>query len=104
MGPTSRAKVEETEEEIPELKPAFQKFRDNSNVVKAPLDPDSIAALQLTSDDIEALKTHGIVLGDSPPYELPELIRMGLGLRHAGARYSVIGTRRRARQRLAKGI
>lgn len=104
MGPTSRWKVLETEEEIPELHAAFEKFREISNRVKAPIDQDAIAELKLSNDDLDKLKLHGIVLGESPPYEVPELFRMGLGLRHAGARHSVVGTRRRAKQRLNAGI
>jgi MinD-like ATPase involved in chromosome partitioning or flagellar assembly len=104
MGPTSRSKVTETEEEIPELAPAFDKFKENNNRVKAPIDQESISALNLSADDLENLKKHGIILGENPPYEVPELFRMGLGLRHAGARYSVVGTRRRARQRLIGSI
>jgi cellulose biosynthesis protein BcsQ len=100
IGPTSHEKVAETEEEIAELGPVFLKFRSHVNAVKAPMDMDAIATLGLDVRDIELLRTHGIVLGDAAPYEVPELFRMGLGLRHAGARHSVLGTRRRARQRL----
>lgn len=100
IGPTSRQKVQETEEEIPDLAPVFAKFRAKNNSVKAPLDQEAVAELGLTLEDIELLQLHGIVLGDAPPYEVPELFRMGLGLKHAGARHSVLGTKRRARQRL----
>lgn len=68
--------------------------------MKAPIDQEAVAEIGLTSDDIDLLRLHGIILGDAPPYEVPELFRMGLGLRHAGARHSVLGTKRRARQRL----
>ena len=100
IGPTSKQKVDETEEEISELKPVFAKFKAKSNSVKAPIDQEAVAEIGLTSDDIDLLRLHGIILGDAPPYEVPELFRMGLGLRHAGARHSVLGTKRRARQRL----
>lgn len=100
IGPTSRQKVAETEEEIEELKEVFAKFREKRNSVKAPIEQDALQALGLSNDDIALLRFHGIILGDAPPYEVPELFRMGLGLRHAGARHSVIGTRRRARLRL----
>ncbi|GEP12546.1 KGGVGR-motif variant AAA ATPase [Methylobacterium gnaphalii] len=104
MGPTSRSKVAETEEEIPELRAVFDKFKENNNKVKAPIDQDAIAELGLSSEDLDKLKLHAIVLGESAPYDVPELFRMGLGLRHAGARHSVVGTRRRAKQRLSAGI
>jgi cellulose biosynthesis protein BcsQ len=100
IGPTSKQKVDETEEEISELSPVFAKFRAKNNSVKAPIDHDAVAEIGLTPEDIELLQIHGIILGDAPPYEVPELFRMGLGLRHAGARHSVLGTKRRARQRL----
>ncbi|MBB1248219.1 hypothetical protein [Rhizobium sp. G21] len=100
IGPTSKRKVAETEEEIKDLSAVFKKFREAQNSIKAPIDQGAITDLQLSAEDIDLLKLHGIILGDSPPYEVPELFRMGLGLRHAGARHSVLGTRRRARQRL----
>ncbi|MBU1377846.1 MAG: AAA family ATPase [Alphaproteobacteria bacterium] len=101
IGPTSRDKVAETEEEISELSLVFAKFRAKSNSVKAPIDGEAASEIGLDSQDLDLLRLHGIILGDAPPYEVPELFRMGLGLRHAGARHSVLGTKRRARQRLA---
>ncbi|HEV2673112.1 MAG TPA: hypothetical protein VGV37_01140, partial [Aliidongia sp.] len=99
IGPTSKQKVAETEEEIAELANVFAKFRAKINSVRAPIDQEALDELGLDLNDIELLQLHGIILGDSPPYEVPELFRMGLGLRHAGARHSVLGTKRRARQR-----
>jgi hypothetical protein len=101
IGPTSKQKVYETEEEISELAPVFAKFRAKNNSIKAPLDDEAVQQIGLSTEDIDLLKLHGIVLGDAAPYEVPELFRMGLGLRHAGARHSVLGTKRRARQRLS---
>lgn len=101
IGPTSREKVAETEEEISELSSVFAKFRDKNNSIKAPIDGEAANEIGLDSRDLDLLRLHGIILGDAPPYEVPELFRMGLGLRHAGARHSVLGTKRRARQRLA---
>ena len=100
IGPTSKRKVAETEEEIQDLAAVFDKFRAAQNSVKAPIDQTALNDLALSIEDIDLLRLHGIILGESPPYEVPELFRMGLGLRHAGARHSVLGTRRRARQRL----
>lgn len=98
--PTSIAKVKETQEEIAELGPVFDKFRQQPDRVVAPLDSSAIEVLELTQGDISLLQRHGILFGDAPPYEVPELFRMGLNLRHSGARHSVINLRRRARQRL----
>jgi MinD-like ATPase involved in chromosome partitioning or flagellar assembly len=98
--PTSIAKVSETQEEIGELKPVFDKFRQRPDRVVAPLDQTAIETLGLTAGDITLLQRHGILFGDAAPYEVPELFRMGLNLKHSGARHSVINLRRRARQRL----
>lgn len=102
IGPTSQEKVRETEEEIIDLKPVFAKFRANSNLTKAPINQEAILEIGLTLEDIDILRLHGIILGDAPPYEVPELFRMGLGLKHVGARHSVLGTRRRAKQRFSQ--
>jgi hypothetical protein len=89
-----------TQEEIAELGPVFDKFRRQPDRVVAPLDANAIEVLGLTQGDISLLQRHGILFGDAPPYEVPELFRMGLNLKHSGARHSVINLRRRARQRL----
>ena len=100
VGPTSEAKVRETEEEIQELRPVFGKFRMNPDKVAAPINQEALSALSISNEDVEVLRRHGIVFGDAPPYEVPELFRRGLGLRHTGARHSVVNLYRRARQRV----
>jgi len=95
--PTSEGKVRETEEEISELQAVFDKFRTQRDQVTAPLDQTALDTLGITQEEIDALRRHGIVFGESPPYEVPELFRRGLGLRHAGARRSVVNLYRRAR-------
>ncbi len=95
--PTSEGKVRETEEEISELQAVFDKFRTQKDQVAAPLDQIALKTLGITQEEIDALRRHGIVFGESPPYEVPELFRRGLGLRHAGARRSVVNLYRRAR-------
>jgi MinD-like ATPase involved in chromosome partitioning or flagellar assembly len=102
--PTSIAKVDETQEEISELKSVFDKFRKQPDRMVAPLDQAAIETLDLKQNDIALLQRHGILFGDAPAYEVPELFRMGLNLRHGGARHSVINLRRRARQRLGLSI
>ncbi|MBN3723934.1 MinD/ParA family ATP-binding protein [Burkholderia sp. Ac-20379] len=96
--PTSDAKVQETEEEISELAPTFAKFRARADQVAAPLGNEEIAEIGLDNSEVQALIRHGIVFGESAPYEVPELFRRGLGLRHTGARRSVVNLYRRARQ------
>lgn len=97
--PTSARKVEETEEEISELQPIFAKFRVRKDEIVAPLSSEALSEIGITNQEIHVLAKHGIVFGDNPPYEVPELFRRGLGLRHTGARRSVVNLYRRARQR-----
>lgn len=96
---TSTSKVEETEEEIGELKPAFAKFKAQADELAVPLNQEVVDQLGLTHTELAALIRHGIIFGDSPPYEVPELYRRGLGLKHAGARRSVVNLYNRARKR-----
>ena len=96
--PTSIEKVRETVEEIRDLEPVFAKF--GKKEVRAPIDDDALQSLKLTTKDIGLLKRHGILFGEAAPYEVPELFRMGLNLKHTGARHSVINLRRKSRQRL----
>lgn len=95
---TSSAKVNETEEEIGELRPAFAKFKSQADELAVPLTEEVIAKLGLDSVEVAALVRHGIIFGDKPPYEVPELFRRGLGLKHAGARRSVVNLYNRARK------
>lgn len=96
--PTSNAKVRETEEEISELKPIFGKFRTRAEEIAAPLTTESLKEIGISDTELETLTRHGIVYGDAAPYEVPELYRRGLGLRHTGARRSVVNLYRKARK------
>jgi len=96
--PTSNAKVKETEEEISELKPIFGKFRTRAEEVAAPLTTESLTEIGISDSELETLTRHGIVYGETAPYEVPELYRRGLGLRHTGARRSVVNLYRKARK------
>ncbi len=96
--PTSTLKVIETEEEIRELKPAFAKFRSRADELSAPLTDEVISSLGLNPQELAVLIRHGIIFGEKAPYEVPELFRRGLGLRHSGARRSVVNLYRRARK------
>lgn len=98
--PTSVSKVKETEEEVRELKAVFAKFLRKKNDIRAPIDEAAIRMLKLSQRDISLLKRHGILFGEAAPYEVPELFRMGLNLKHSGARHSVINLRRKSRQSL----
>lgn len=95
---TSTAKVNETEEEIGELKPVFAKFKSQSDELSVPLTDEAISQIGLNQQEVAALIRHGIIFGDKPPYEVPELFRRGLGLKHAGARRSVVNLYNRARK------
>lgn len=96
--PTSNAKVKETEEEISELSPIFGKFRTKADEIAAPLTSESLAEIGIGESEIQTLTRHGIVYGETAPYEVPELYRRGLGLRHTGARRSVVNLYRKSRK------
>ncbi|MDZ5650344.1 KGGVGR-motif variant AAA ATPase [Nitrospirillum sp. BR 11828] len=95
---TSSAKVNETEEEIGELKPVFAKFKLQADELSVPLTEEVISQLGLNPQEVSALIRHGIIFGEKPPYEVPELFRRGLGLKHSGARRSVVNLYNRARR------
>ncbi len=97
--PTSEKKVLETEEEIAELKPIFAKFRSFAEQFNAPIMQSSLEQMDISKSEVDTLRRHGIVFGEAPPYEVPELFRRGLNLRHTGARRSVVDMYRRARRR-----
>jgi MinD-like ATPase involved in chromosome partitioning or flagellar assembly len=97
--PTSNAKVHEAEEEISELAPIFAKFRLKKDEVVAPISKEALDLIGISNTDVDILIRHGIVFGETSPYEVSELYRRGLGLRHIGARRSVVNLYRRARQR-----
>ena len=96
---TSTSKVEETQEEIGELKPVFAKFKSQADELAVPLSQEVINRLGLTEAELASLTRHGIIFGEKPPYEVPELFRRGLGLKHSGARRSVVNLYNRARKR-----
>lgn len=95
---TSSAKVNETVEEIGELRAPFDKFKSQADELSVPLTDDVIKVLNLTDSEVSALIRHGIIFGDKSPYEVPELFRRGLGLKHSGARRSVVDLYNRARK------
>jgi MinD-like ATPase involved in chromosome partitioning or flagellar assembly len=98
VGPTSDAKVDEIQEEVPDLRAIFTKITQNKNAVKAPISQEKVHEMEISESELKLLQTHGVILDASPPYEVPELFRIGLGLTHAGARRSVIGIMRRAKE------
>ena len=55
--------------------------------------------MDISDSDLRTLQLHGVILDASPPYEIPELFRIGLGLTYGGARRNVIGMTRRAKER-----
>lgn len=98
VAPTSSSKVKETVEEIPELSSVFEKFAEHAEEVDVPIEDEDVTVLELTKEDVELLQRHGIIYGLSAPYEVPELFRRGLQLRHSGARYSVISLYNKSRK------
>lgn len=105
VGPTSSAKVIELQEEVPSLKEVFSKIKQHKNAVKAPISQEAVRDMGISSDELGLLQTHGVILDESPPYEVPELFRIGLELAHGGARRNVIGIMRRAKERgNARGV
>ncbi|MBB3947833.1 cellulose biosynthesis protein BcsQ [Rhizobium skierniewicense] len=98
VDPTSGAKVSETVEEIVELKPAFEKFKSQTDELSVPLTDEAITSLDLSAAEVSSLRRHGIIFGEKAPYQVPELFRRGLGLRHSGARRSVVALYNRARK------
>lgn len=98
IGPTSESKVKEIEEEITVLKPIFQKFRGNHFDIVAPISKESLSDLDIDEDEVRLLKQFGILFGETSPYEVPELFRRGLRLKHTGARRSVVNLHRRAKK------
>ena len=83
--PTSERKVAEPEEEIPELQGVFESSGPRRTQLRHLLIRLPWDVLGIASQEIDVLRRHGIVFGDAPPYEVPELFRRGLGLRHTGA-------------------
>jgi MinD-like ATPase involved in chromosome partitioning or flagellar assembly len=96
---TSEKKVAETKEEIPELKPIFEKFQSRADEIAVPLTEKALQILAITSDEVKTLSRHGVVFEDGNMLEVPELFRRGLRLRHGGARRSVVNLHWRAKQR-----
>ncbi len=98
---TSEKKVDETKEEIPELRGIFEKFQAHVDEVAVPLTESALKILQISNDEVKTLVRHGVVFEEGAMLEVPELFRRGLGLRHNGARRSVVNLHWRAKQRAA---
>lgn len=90
--PCSEKKIEEAEQEIPQLKAIFSKLQ-NVTDLRIPFDA---ADANLTSEDIRFLQSVGVVAELNGEYYMPEIFRFGLNLRLAeGARPKVLSFARR---------
>ncbi len=97
--PASQAKVREIQEEIPPLREVFEKFL-SASPEQIPLDSGAVERIGLTKEELDLLRTQGVILGDRPPYEVAELFRVGLNLRPPPGRRNVINLLRQARGRI----
>ncbi|WP_158792764.1 ParA family protein [Granulicella sp. L60] len=90
--PCSLRKIEEIEQEIPQLKAIFLKLQSVADL-RIPFDATDA---NLTSEDIRFLQSVGVVAELHGEYYMPEIFRFGLGLRLSdGARPKVLSFARR---------
>ena len=79
LEPCSTEKIKEIEMEIPETKSVFKKMRElEFEKRKVPIDSTEI---NLSSNEIELMKTLGFLTEIEGEYYLPEIIRRGLGFK-----------------------
>ncbi|MDR5818781.1 ParA family protein [Caballeronia sp. LZ033] len=95
---TSRAKVGEYPNEVQELKPIFDKLRTLQEMT-TPFDRAEAAALGIESRELDLLEKYGVAYADEGSFEVPELFRIGLGMKRKGARPNIISLTRKARER-----
>lgn len=90
--PCSEKKIEETVQEIPQLKDIFSKLQEISDL-RIPFD---VAEANLTPEDVRFLQNVGVVAELDGRYYVPEIFRFGLGLKLSeGARPKVLSFARR---------
>jgi MinD-like ATPase involved in chromosome partitioning or flagellar assembly len=93
LGPCSREKVSEIEQEIRDLKPIFDKLRGASERKM----PFGAAEIGLERREVELLESTGIILESEGEYFMPEIFRSGLGFQlKQGARPRVLSLAKRA--------
>ncbi|MBF0856536.1 KGGVGR-motif variant AAA ATPase [Gluconobacter oxydans] len=95
---TSRAKIEEYPKEVRQLGPIFGKLILNPGF-ETPFDRIKASEIGISDTELEALETFGVAYQENGIFEVPELFRLGLHMKRAGARPNIISLTRRARER-----
>ncbi|MBB5421740.1 KGGVGR-motif variant AAA ATPase [Paraburkholderia atlantica] len=95
---TSGLKVDEYPKEVRELTPIFSKLRAISDLT-TPFDRAEAAAQGIEPNELDILEKYGVAYADEGSFEVPELFRIGLGMKRKGARPNIISLTRKARER-----
>ncbi|WP_227749515.1 hypothetical protein, partial [Paraburkholderia atlantica] len=92
---TSGLKVDEYPKEVRELTPIFSKLRAISDLT-TPFDRAEAAAQGIEPNELDILEKYGVAYADEGSFEVPELFRIGLGMKRKGARPNIISLTRKA--------
>ncbi|WP_198389231.1 hypothetical protein, partial [Burkholderia ubonensis] len=95
---TSKQKVDEYPKEVRELAPIFAKLRAIPDLT-TPFDRTEAATLGIEPVELDILEKYGVAYADEGSFEVPELFRIGLGMKRKGARPNIISLTRKARER-----
>jgi hypothetical protein len=97
--PCSESKIRELEDEIPNLKPIFDKLRVPREVKQIPF---NIEDYDLQKTEVRLLEQHGFLIQfEAEGYYMPEIIRLGLGFKlERGARPKVVALLNKAKSRI----
>jgi hypothetical protein len=99
---TSEEKIKEYPSEVAVLQPIFEKLR-RGTPLETPLDLETAHLAELTEPELANLVKYGVFFEEDGLYEVPELFRIGLGLRRKGARPNIISLTRRALEKARAG-
>ncbi len=99
---TSEEKIKEYPNEVTVLQPIFEKLRKGISL-ETPLDLQAAFFAELTDTDLANLVKYGVFFEEDGLYEVPELFRIGLGLKRKGARPNIISLTRRALEKARAG-
>ena len=95
---TSRMKVKEYPNEVRQLGSIFRKFTEHPGF-ETPIDRQRAAGIGIIGSDLDTLEKYGVAYQEDGIFEVPELFRIGLEMKRAGARPNIISLTRRARER-----
>jgi hypothetical protein len=95
---TSQMKVEEYPKEVQQLEPIFEKFLKHPGF-ETPFGRHSAYQIGVTEPELDVLEKYGVAYQEDGVFEVPELFRIGLGMKRGGARPNIISLTRRARER-----